>query len=302
MNIPQKIKLFLWKTCHNALPVLENLRKKKLKRSTLCPLSELQNESIEHMLLFCEWTRGVWFGLQIQCIPQRCGTTSIHEWIDMRFKEAEGRQEFSEFYRILVCCAMWSIWKERNLAIFESKKPNPIETLHKTNMLQADYHSHWIDLSQGCAPQGQIRHVDRVWRPPPRGVTKLNIDASFTEKRKIAHAGIVARNEKGQIVAGLAKIFPATSPLMAEALSFREPLTFAGSMGMTRIIVESDSLELVQACRNKIVRGEVFNIVKDIVFLKTQFQHSAFTWVSRVGNGVAHQVAHLACRNQLPSS
>lgn len=40
---------------------------------------------------------------------------------------------------------------------------------------------------------------------------------------------------------------------------------------MTKIIVESDSLELVQACRNEIVRGEVFNIVKDIMFLKTQF-------------------------------
>lgn len=45
---------------------------------------------------------------------------------------------------------------------------------------------------------------------------------------------------------------------MAEALSFREALAFADSMEMEAILVENDCLELIQACRNEIRRGENF--------------------------------------------
>lgn len=138
--------------------------------------------------------------------------------------------------------------------------------------------------------------------PPISGVTKLNSDASYNDGKKVAHAGIIARDDKGIVVAGLTKTFPATSALMAEALSLREALAFAESMGMTKIVVENDTLELIQACRKEVVRGEIFNIVKDVLFLKGRFQHVAFTWISRDGNGVAHHVARLASRNLLPSN
>lgn len=68
---------------------------------------------------------------------------------------------------------------------------------------------------------------------------------------------------------------------------------------MSNIIVESDCLELVQASRNEIVRGEIFNIVQDIIFLKTRFQKVAFTWIARAGNQPAHHAALLASRNGL---
>lgn len=119
----------------------------------------------------------------------------------------------------------------------------------------------------------------------------------------MAVAGIIARNDQGQVVAGLTRFFPATSPLMTEALSFREALAFAENMGMTKIVVENDCLELIQACRKEVVRGEIFNVVKDVLFLKENFQYAAFTWISRDGNGVAHQVdqvAMLSSRNLLP--
>lgn len=91
VNIPQKIKFFLWKICHNILPVGESLRKRKIKISALCPLCMSENESIEHLFLFCDWTRMIWFGLQVQCVPNRDNITSIHDWISQRFRE-EGKE------------------------------------------------------------------------------------------------------------------------------------------------------------------------------------------------------------------
>lgn len=65
VSIPQKIKYFLWKVCLNILRVGENLSKKRIKISTICPLCEVEVETAEHVLMFCEWTRVVWFGVQI---------------------------------------------------------------------------------------------------------------------------------------------------------------------------------------------------------------------------------------------
>lgn len=100
----------------------------------------------------------------------------------------------------------------------------------------------------------------------------------------------------------LTKSFNANSPLMAEALSFREALAFAESLGLDRICVENDSLELIQTSRNECKRGEIFNIITDIQILKGRFQQAGFTWVSRQGNQAAHQVALLASRGHLPRS
>lgn len=136
--------------------------------------------------------------------------------------------------------------------------------------------------------------------PPAWGITKINTDASFDILKNKASAGIIARNDRGDILAGLTKCFPATSPLMAEALSFREALAFADSMGMDKIVVENDCLDLIKACRNEIIRGEIFNVVKDIIALKNSFQSAGFIWVWREGNKVAHHIAHLGSRGLLP--
>lgn len=302
VGVPQKIKHFLWKVCHNALPVGENLWKKKVANSPICPLCGVENETIEHMLLLCEWTRGVWFGLQIQCTPRRQCITSIHDWLGNLFKVFEELQEFNEFAKISICCALWSIWKGRNQAYFDSKNPSPIEVLNKTVLLQQDYYSHWLSQSRRSESQVQSSQFSKNWRPPTKGVTKINTDARFVKGKNKAWAGIILRNEKGEILTGLTKVMHASSPLMAEALSFREAMSFAESMGLERITVENDCLELIQACRDEISRGEISNIVKDIKVLKTRFQMVAFTRIYREGNKAAHTVAHLAANGSLTSN
>lgn len=116
VNVPLKIKHFRWKICQNALQLMKICGRRRFRG----PLCEVENETIEHMLLFCEWTRAIWFGLQLHEVLNRARTTSIHEWLGERFKEFEDVQgfEFKEFARISLCCALWSIWKGRNQAVF----------------------------------------------------------------------------------------------------------------------------------------------------------------------------------------
>lgn len=302
IKVPQKIKHFLWKICHNSIPVLANLWKKKLVNSALCPLCLKEPKTIEHTLLLCEWTRGVWFGLQIQCIPDRSRLSTLHEWMAMKFEEFSRTQDFQEFAISSLCCVLWSIWKERNSAIFEKKEPNPMTTVLRANLIHSDYFSFWSEDSRGSSSQNPPCVFGKDWRPPPKGVLKINTDSSFSLSKNRAHAGIIIRNEEGEVVSGLTKVFPATSPLSAEALSLREALLFAIAMGIQKAIVESDCLDLIKGCRREIKKGEIFGLLSDILCIKTQFQQIGFTWTPREGNQVAHHVASLASRDCLPSN
>lgn len=52
--IPLKIKCFIWKVCLGRIPVQTNLTKRGiLVQSTLCPLCNTSQETVDHMLVGC---------------------------------------------------------------------------------------------------------------------------------------------------------------------------------------------------------------------------------------------------------
>lgn len=87
---------------------------------------------------------------------------------------------------------------------------------------------------------------------------------------------------------------------MAESLALRDGILLASSLNLERVVLESDNLEVVQACRKEIQRGEIRAIVEDISQIKQNFVECGFTWTDRQGNGLAHHVAAMAKENLLP--
>lgn len=55
MNVPNAMKVFMWWACNNALPTKANLIKMKIVINPLCPICELEPETMEHILwsIFC---------------------------------------------------------------------------------------------------------------------------------------------------------------------------------------------------------------------------------------------------------
>lgn len=80
-------------------------------------------------------------------------------------------------------------------------------------------------------------------------MVKANIDASFDLNRSIAFAGVIIRNSKGDLVMGLNKKFLVTLALSAEALSLREAITWICNCTAEKMVLETDCLQLVRACR-----------------------------------------------------
>lgn len=112
-KIPQKLKHFMWKVCQNILPVKENLFKKRIFQTSICPICNMEAKSIEHLFFLCEWVRPIWFGMQLQVLPRREDITSFHVWLSKRFLDFKQNPASRVFATTAIICTLWTIWKNR---------------------------------------------------------------------------------------------------------------------------------------------------------------------------------------------
>ena len=60
LNVPGKIKHFLWRSCTNSLPSKENLKKRAIPIDPICHLYSRENEFVLHALWGCAKVQSVW--------------------------------------------------------------------------------------------------------------------------------------------------------------------------------------------------------------------------------------------------
>nr|POE55816.1 aspartyl protease family protein 1 [Quercus suber] len=106
LNVPGKIKHFLWKSCTNSLPTKNNLLKRTIISEDVCHLCSTHPEDVMHALWGCSKVYQVWqrsFG-----------------WLDHN-QVAEG--SFSDLVRLvqtkpkmfpLFAVTAWAVWHHRN--------------------------------------------------------------------------------------------------------------------------------------------------------------------------------------------
>ena len=115
--------------CGNYVATNHNLWKRRLRENALCQVCEKEEETIEQVLLQCEWTLLVWYGLEMGYKVGRQKITSIDRWL----KEVMviTREKSKERMRIIVAMIWWQIWKERCRKVFRKKNPNPWRSIRK---------------------------------------------------------------------------------------------------------------------------------------------------------------------------
>ncbi|MED6125804.1 hypothetical protein PIB30_072086 [Stylosanthes scabra] len=68
---------------------------------------------------------------------------------------------------------------------------------------------------------------------------------------------------------------------------------------MEQVIIESDSLPLIQAIKSRVLIAEANAILRDIHQLSEEIPNCGFTWMPREGNRLADVVAGLAAMDDL---
>ena len=236
---PQKIKLFLWRACHNAIAVRENLYKRRLVDSPLCQICHKETETVEHALLLCPWSTPVWFGSQLQLSPNESNVQRLDSWIWQHVERWKAFPEDLQQRIGLMATLVWQVWKDGNESVFSHKNPDPVRTLRKATLTATEYlQVQLAERKYSSLPSGGHSRVH--WRPPPTSMLKCNVDAAFSRPRQVGAISAIIRDNQGRVITRKAKKIHASSSLVAEAIALREGLILARSCYCERILIESD--------------------------------------------------------------
>lgn len=80
MDIKKKIHIFLWKACHDRIPVGVNLKKRGMKVDDRCRICGEEAESIEHMFFHCRKSKIIWELSPVKWDGMQAGTGSFKQW------------------------------------------------------------------------------------------------------------------------------------------------------------------------------------------------------------------------------
>lgn len=126
-------------------------------------------------------------------------------------------------------------------------------------------------------------------------------DASWKKETRATGLGWIFTDSNNKILGrGSKGLQPTRSPLMAEASAILEALSEARNRGWQRIVISSDSQNVINAITKRKPPQEVYGIINDIIDLSLQFVDVNFKSVARKNNYVADTLAKEACRNIAP--
>ena len=274
-DVPPKVRIFGWRLFHGILPVMDTLRSRGMDIATLCFRCQQASETVAHAIRECPCAAAVWrivedrFHLRQQGIDYT-GKSNL-DWLDLSLLTA------------------WAIWGSRNNSLFneENKDPTCVAEF-------AWNYLHEHKTSKGATKVTGMTAVNR-WTAPKHGFIKINFDGALNKDSRLSGFGAVARDSEGQVLGALAgKEWYVAMPEVAEGLAVRRALIWAREMGFSRIIVEGDSLSLINKLKGTGMDfSPIGHLVDDSKQLRKDFSHCLFSHVKRDGNHVAHKLARL---------
>jgi ribonuclease HI len=133
------------------------------------------------------------------------------------------------------------------------------------------------------------------WCAPCENKVKVNVDGSFHSDVHAGAVGAVIHDHNGGFLAASSSfISDLSSAGAAEALAMREGLALAHRLGFNKVIMESDSVECVEACTgNEAWWGESSAIFADCVDISSFIDDVSFKHCPREANEAAHEVSRV---------
>ncbi|XP_074364695.1 uncharacterized protein LOC141705705 [Apium graveolens] len=235
-----------------------------------------------HVLFECGFARTVWAlaGLLRQVV--RVQNKSCFEMMVRLF------QTVTRYQCVMVEMICWSLWNRRNKWVWDQANGSAFGVKEAAlNLLTEWRKARVIERQDVCRATAGLQ----VWSKPPVGWKKVTVDVGTSIEGYVG-IGRIIRDEGGQFLRGRSgRIVGNWKANEAEALSIKEALFWAKSLGSDYCIFESDSQQLIEACKGKQGASYFHTIVSDIIDLSKYFDHVLFNLVRRSANSVAHLLA-----------
>ncbi|XP_050237967.1 uncharacterized protein LOC126687449 [Mercurialis annua] len=296
IQIPNKIRIFLWKLFHKGIPVAENLNF-RVKTTLLCPHGQ-ERETITHMLFHCEFARRVWFLSDLHIHSEHI-QHHLFEVIWSNFIASLPSHEDRERFLAIFSFYAWSIWKARNSKIFKDNPWSIEETVSFARQAK-----HEFDTAINVQPHTGLPNATRSTRSRGSPTTRIGLsretiiiqyDGGICKELKAGSVAGTAFSGEGAHLGSFARSFRGIwDPGIVEFLALREAVCWAKNNGWSNVIFEGDAIQVSKSINTGLCQlSDAWGLCQDIWLQSNSFDYKAFRWIKRGANKEAHRLVQL---------
>ncbi|KAK6122177.1 hypothetical protein DH2020_044081 [Rehmannia glutinosa] len=287
-NIPEKIKLSVWRLATNSLPLRQNLRRKKIITDTSCPLCDQDEETTIHRAIDCDFARQCWALSNLPHSTWNHRDRDVEIWL----RNFHNKLDYNQWRLAMII--LWYMWQQRNLKNVGDRFSNPFEVIQLSLVYLQNIDSQCLNYTHQVQ-----QHIDQVWQPPAINSVKINFDASVSPSKNCGGLGIIARDHTGSSLGWKRiRIHGRLHPTTAEAMAAREAVLFAKEKGWRNVMVEGDCLAVITGIRDVDDMYSVESpIYQDIRVILEEFESYELNHVRRNVNSLAHKIATFCVTN-----
>ncbi|MQM20188.1 hypothetical protein Taro_053203 [Colocasia esculenta] len=308
-HIPPKWSVLLWRLILNSIPVDETVKEKGVplvSKCSCCP--QPQEESSLHLFFRSDTADQVWSELSHLLHFSNREVSAVTDGVTAFLARPEIIATSGRLVRCIFMAALWEIWCSRNKARFQDQG---MTAKHIINRTMLSIRAICISFKFQKVPQPWLAALHQTehdmeelksrtptivrWITPPSGRLKLNVDGTFMRTLGTAGGGGILRDHEGNMCWAFARAYhDLNSSLAAEAMALNDGLSICCSKGVSEVLVETDSLNLLQLVTKQISsQWDLTCIMHDIAAkslnLKAEIAH-----VPREANRVADCLASSA--------
>lgn len=254
LDVPSKMRFFIWKCCDHALAVRRNLKRRHIRIDNVCGVCNQFDETENHMFFRCQTSHQFWF-----CSPLQLNSfeLEVHDFLQSwsRFcnlvDKSEHRMELLQEFVF----RLWRIWKNRNGVIFNQQNHQPNEILEVWKKSLGEYRNA-TDTREQRKRSGLPNLIPteltgkKQWQKSCFGKMKVNTDAAWCKEPRVAGVRWEARDFAGVLhAAGGSGTMRFQSAAVVEVAAIREALEFCLNQGLDNVIIESNAWTIVQVIR-----------------------------------------------------
>ena len=281
LKTSEKVKVFLWNSLHDALPVGKQSAIRNIPLTSRCPRCN-EVESVAHVLFTCSYAKKVWTlaSLALRFDPSPVITTRNGQETLRLIPPLHPTGVGPGTLSASIC---WDLWIFRNHLVFQKRDFTPEETLLKATREAREW-----TISQDQLPKPQS-HANRIAQDPTLDPNRtcMYTDAAWNLESRCA--GLAGPSSSHS-----APDTSLTSPLMAETLALRSALNSALHRGINTLLIRSDSQDLINLVNAKGRHLEIASLLNDIYLISSLFAGVKFKFIPRLDNSRADYVAKQA--------
>jgi hypothetical protein len=301
LKVPPRVKNLVWRICRDCFPTRVKLRSRGVNCPSECVRCEDPHEDSYHILFHCPNAIDIWQTANSWHLI----TPSLNQFDNAPDIIFNLLQELSAAQVEKIVTIMWSIWKARNLKLWQQVSDSTVTILERARHLLEG----WRNANRKQAPIRQDNtslipstshhnsDTNFRWRKPRRGRYKCNVDASFPNNTNKVGIGMCIRDSDGNHVRSKTMFFsPTCSTDVGEARGLHHTIRWIHELQLTNVDFEVDSKRVADYFNNG--RGDVTEVgsIMDssIHFCNTYLTNSHVEFIRRQANEVAHTLAKAA--------